>query len=391
MKTIKKIKNQMISKITKVAFLGAFICIGFTSKAQCTASFVPFDSVGYGYFWNTSIGSGLTSTWNFGDGSTGTSVGDITHLYASPGTYYVCLTVNNFTTTCTATFCDSITIAPSSTGACMGIVNASFTESETAGTINFTNVPSGSSPVYFWDFGDGTNSSVAGSTSHTYATNGTYPVCLTVYETGSGTDSCQYCTNVTVTGASPACSLTMNVVQDSSNLFNYFVYYTASTPGATTYLWDFGDGTASTLPYPSHTYLTTSPVVVCLTISDGLLCTVTSCDSITPGLMMSSTFTINAVNPLGISENENAITSLDNYPNPFSDFTTINYVINKEAHVSMNVIDLLGNTIAELENGNKASGEYTATWNPENIAEGMYLLQLKVNNNISTKKIIVNK
>ena len=80
MRLIKNIKKQMISKITKFAFLVAFICISFTSKAQCIASFMPFDSVGYGYFWNTSTGTGLTSTWSFGDGTSATGTGDITHL-----------------------------------------------------------------------------------------------------------------------------------------------------------------------------------------------------------------------------------------------------------------------------------------------------------------------
>lgn len=359
----------------------------------CNASFVPFDSLGYGYFWNTSTGTGITSTWDFGDGTTGTSTGDITHLYASPGIYYVCLTITNFLGTCTDTYCDSLVIGTGSTGACMGVVNANFTTTETAGNVTFANTPSGSSPVYFWDFGDGTNSSVVGTTSHTYTSNGTYLVCLTVYETGAGTDSCQYCNYVTVSGIGAGCSATMTVVQDSSNLYNYFVYYTTTTsPATTTYFWDFGDGTTSTLPYPSHTYATTTPVVLCLTITDGMLCTVTVCDSITPGLMMSSTFTINVINPLtmGITE-ENAIIGLENYPNPFSNSTTINYAIRKDANVAISIVDLLGNTVAELENGNKSSGEYSTTWNAEGVAEGMYLLQLKVDNDISTKKIIVNK
>ena len=141
--------------------------------------------------------------------------------------------------------------------------------------------------------------------------------------------------------------------------------------------------------YPTHTYATTTPIVLCLTISDGS-CTDTYCDSITPGLMMSSVFTINVV-PLSISENISSITSFENYPNPFSDNTTINYAINKDANVSISIVDLWGNTIAELENGNRSNGEYSTTWNAEGVAEGMYLLQLKVNNDISIKKIIVNR
>jgi hypothetical protein len=130
--------------------------------------------------------------------------------------------------------------------------------------------------------------------------------------------------------------------------------------------------------------------VLCLTIADGTGCTDTFCDSITPGMMMSSTFTINVL-PLGVTEDALTITALENYPNPFSDYTTINYTIRKDATVSISILDLLGNTVTALENGNQVSGEHTTSFYSSNIAEGMYLLQLKVDNTIKTKKIIVSK
>lgn len=362
--------------------------MSFTSKAQCTASFIPYDSVGYGYFVNTSSGSGLTCTWDFGDGTFGSGTGDITHLYSTTGTYYVCLTVTNFLATCTSTYCDSIRISSSSSGSC----NALFGSADSVTFFQFYDASTGAgSLTYFWDFGDGTNSTTVGDETHVYASAGTYLVCLTVSDT-SGSCSDTYCNYVTVMGGTlPSCYAGFSIVQDSTNLFNYFIYNYSTSSGTITYLWDFGDGSSSTLAYPSHTYATTSPVTICLTITDGASCTDTYCDSITPGMMMSSVFTINVLNPMGVSENENTITSLENYPNPFSDNTTINYAINKEATVSISVVDLLGNTIAEIVNENKASGEYSITWNSQTVSDGMYLLQLKVNNDIKTKKIIVNK
>lgn len=362
--------------------------------SSCSASFTYSpDTLGYGCTFNgISTGLGSNYYWNFGDGSTSTLQNPY-HVYPTNGYYYVCLTVTSFLdTACYSMTCQGIYMAggPGTSGACTGAVNPNFSYTSSSGTVYFNNSPSGSGPVYFWDFGDGTNSSVVGSTSHTYAANGIYLVCLTVYETGGGTDSCQYCNYVTVSGIT-GCGATMTVVQDSSNLYNYFVYYSTTTSGSATYFWNFGDGTTSTLPYPSHTYASTTPVVLCLTITDGAFCTITICDSITPGMMMSSIFTINVVNALSVSENENAITSLENYPNPLSDNTTINYTINKDANVSLVIVDLIGNVVAELESGNKTSGSYTTSWNAESVAQGMYLLQLKVNNTVSTKKIIVNR
>lgn len=366
-------------------YCSTYTVINSSSTGTCSASFMPFDSSGYGYFINTSTGTGLTSTWDFGDGTTATTSGDAIHLYPGPGTYYVCLTISDFSGTCANTYCDSITIS-SSGGTC----NAFFVSNDSLSYTQFYDYSTGSGSLnYFWDFGDGTNSTTVGDETHVYASAGTYIVCLTISDSSS---SCSdtYCSSVTV-GSSASCNASFTIVQDSTNLYNYFVYNTSTyASGTVTYLWDFGDGTTSTAAYPSHTYTSTAPVVLCLTIADSSGCTDTYCDSITPGMMMSSVFTINVV-PLGVIEQASAISSLENYPNPFSDNTTINYAINKDANVSISIIDLLGNTIAELENGNKTSGEYSTTWNAENVAEGMYLLQLKVNNDISTKKIIVNR
>jgi len=55
---------------------------------------------------------------------------------------------------------------------------SSFTYSETGGTLSFTNT-SENEENYAWSFGDGTMSSMENPT-HTYATDGSYNVCLTV-------------------------------------------------------------------------------------------------------------------------------------------------------------------------------------------------------------------
>jgi PKD repeat protein len=372
----------------------AVINTGGPATGGCSASFFASDSATSVYFYNTSSGTGLSSTWTFGDGTSGTSTGDIAHNYPAPGTYIICLTISDFLGTCSDTYCDSVTIGPGPSGACLGIVDPTYTAVDSSGTVYFSNTVSGSGPVYFWDFGDGSNSSVVGSTTHTYASNGTYWVCLTVYES-TGTDSCQYCNYVTVgPPAGGGCSAYFAVVQDTTNLYNYFVYNYASTlPGVTTYMWDFGDGTTSTAAFPTHTYTATSPVSLCLTITNsygGISCTSTYCDSITPGMMMSGPFTVNVMSPTGIEE-QNVISTLENYPNPFSDNTSISYSISKDAAVSVSVVDLLGNTVALIESGNHPAGSYTLNWNAEGTAEGMYLLQLKVNNTVSTKKLVISR
>jgi PKD repeat protein len=67
-------------------------------------------------------------------------------------------------------------------------INVTINESAQAGfsfdttncpDVSFANLSSGTSPLYFWDFGDGTGSSTTHSPSHTFGSNGLYVVELT--------------------------------------------------------------------------------------------------------------------------------------------------------------------------------------------------------------------
>ena len=358
----------------------------------CNAYFVAHDSLNYVLFENLSTGSGLTYAWTYGDGTTATAVGNAYHTYASTGTYIVCLTVSNMLG-CSSTYCDSVTIHSNGmSGACMGIVNPVFTASDSGAFGVFINSPSTPNQMYGWDFGDGSYGSTIGNTTHHYAANGTYYVCLSAFDTLT-LDSCHYCTYVNIT-AYPGCYASYYIVQDSLDSYQYNLYNTSyTTLGSPSYYWDFGDGATSTLPYPSHTYAGNGPYYLCLTIADSSAagyCTDTYCDSLAAGRSEGITVTVVAPLTTGISE-QTIATSLENYPNPFSGSTTINYTIAADAAVELNVVDLLGNKVASLENSHKAAGSYSVVWNAGDVAQGMYLLQMRANNSVSIRKIIVNK
>ena len=148
------------------------------------------------------------------------------------------------------------------------------------------------------------------------------------------------------------------------------------------YLWDFGDSTnTSNLGNPNHVYADSGIYYACLTVVDQYGNTCTYCDSVVVALQLVA----------GIKESSKVNNLLENYPNPFNGSTTINYTISKDATVELIIVDLMGNKVAVVENGNKSAGKYSTVWNAENVLNGMYLLQLTVNNQISTKKIIITK
>ena len=164
-----------------------------------------------------------------------------------------------------------------------------------------------------------------------------------------------------------------------------------------TYLWDFGDGTTSALPYPNHVYTTAGPFYLCLTVTTGssgaIVCTSNYCDSIHPGIPRSQNTTLNVIDPatVGVQEHKDVTEQLDNYPIPFTHNTTITYAIKQNSSIELSVVDLLGNKVVVIENGNKSAGTYKTNLDASNISAGIYLLQLKADNKITTKKLVITQ
>ncbi len=82
---------------------------------------------------------------------------------------------------------------------------------------------------------------------------------------------------------------------------------------------------------------------------------------------------------------------LENFPNPFNETTTIKYSIGHNTTVELSIYNLLGSKIQTIETSNKAQGNYSLEWSAAGIPEGIYLLQLKTNNELITRKIIVRQ
>ena len=80
-----------------------------------------------------------------------------------------------------------------------------------------------------------------------------------------------------------------------------------------------------------------------------------------------------------------------NYPNPFNPSTKIEYSIPQSSIVLIKVFDILGNEIATLINEKKPAGTYEITWSAEGLSSGVYFYQLKTENFIETKKMVLMK
>lgn len=135
---------------------------------------------------------------------------------------------------------------------------ADFVGVDGGGSIDFTNFSTNAWLCYAWDFGDGTTSTEI-NPSHAYATAGTYTVCLTA-SNPYGSDT--YCDDVTLALAPDAAfTYTGDPVVSFTDL-------TLNDP--TSWSWDFGDGSNSTLQNPVHTFTADATYTVCLTATNAL-------------------------------------------------------------------------------------------------------------------------
>jgi hypothetical protein len=99
------------------------------------------------------------------------------------------------------------------------------------------------------------------------------------------------------------------------------------------------------------------------------------------------------INPnVGIFDaSQNSPLTLENFPNPFSDFTTIRYSIRQKSEVIIEIYDIYGKKVALLENSKKETGTYTIDFHTKEFSNGIYICSLKSGNSSRKIKIVLNK
>lgn len=224
-------------------------------------------------FSNTSFSLGpiVTNFWNFGDGSIDTAANPV-HIYATPGTYVVCLTILSVNPQCSNTFCDTIIVPGFGTNC-----TANFFWGYMGGnTCQFTNSSSSNTTSWLWQFGDNTTST-SYSPSHTYPAPGQYTVCLIASDSiGNCADT--LCMNIIIQGGGCIAQFTYQV--DTN--YNGTVYFQGLTnnQNIVSWLWDFGNSNTSTLQNPIFQFPLLGIPYVCLTITDNTGCSATYCDTL---------------------------------------------------------------------------------------------------------------
>lgn len=323
--------------------------------ASATASFTSSSSANTVTFNNTSTGA-TSYFWDFGDGNSSNQASP-SHTYNNIGNYNVCLIADNGN--CADTTCMVIaTGCPAPT--------AIWSSSANNLTVSFTDMSLSTNSTWVWDLGDGNTTGLQNPT-HTYAAPGTYQVCLTV------TDSCgsdTSCMPVTVTCPAPASSFSFLV-----NALTTDFTSTATGTGTLSYLWDFDDaGATSTMANPSHTYPANGGTFnVCLTVTDDCG-TDSTCQTVT-------------IIGVGTPEPE-ALSMLQVFPNPNAGTFTLRGLRALDQSMHIRVTDIVGKTLHQ-QVVDAGVGEFTERVDLEDVATGLYFVQVQAGRAVRTIKIRV--
>ena len=249
----------------------------FTFANSCKDSVAVFNNT-------STISSGTIASymWNFADGSLSKD-GNPTHAYTATGNYPVSLLAisNNG---CRDSITKTITVNPRPTA------NFSFKNTCQDTAVKFTDGSSiaagGSIASYFWQFGDGSTSSLR-NPSHQYGVAGNYTVTLTVVSN----NGCAAVISQTVTVydlpepnyvAAPVCE----------NSAMTFVNTSSLGAGTMSYRWDFAGQGNSTLTNPTHTFTGFGSFNVTLTATSGKGCVKTLVKPVTVWANPIANFTV---------------------------------------------------------------------------------------------------
>jgi uncharacterized repeat protein (TIGR01451 family) len=230
-------------------------------NCNMTPNFTTRDTGTGVLFTNTSQSSnlGLTYTWDFGDGEFSRKKDPI-HYFVNPTFHNVKLKVYGWLNGSLLMCRDSITktVGNTSSNPCQKL-KVNFNYYQALNGINFEKEikhPGIGIVSYFWNFGDGTTST-ASNPVKSYINSGTYNVTLTIIgkDSLSQTNCTRSYTRTILYNGNP-CNFFKVKNNLTQNLLAVNFVNTTFIPTnfSKSYLWNFGDGTVSTLENPSKTY-----------------------------------------------------------------------------------------------------------------------------------------
>lgn len=288
----------------------------------------------------------MSYSWNFDDGSS-SNIQNAQYQYTDTGSYIVSLTVNTGICSKTTTQTIESDICPL----------ASFTTSLNNGNLEINNSAQFYNTI-FWDFGNGTTSTENLPTP-VYSVNGNYTITQIVTN--------NFCSDTLL--------LSVDVIACPTADFDFTanglnVQFTNTSTNSVLVFWNI-NGVNYSSSNPTVTFPSAGNYTVVLTVYNQNSCI----GEITRAIAVTEAEIINSIKP----NNERY---LNIYPIPASNYIFIESNENRPIE-SIKIIDLNGKLVLDYYSNSKEI-------DISNISKGIYILRIKIEDEIYFKKIIKN-
>lgn len=100
---------------------------------------------------------------------------------------------------------------------------------------------------------------------------------------------------------------------------------------------------------------------------------------------------VSTLTEVGEKEVPSVFSLAQNYPNPFNPSTTIKYGLPKNAHVTLEVFNTLGQRVAVLVDEMQEAGYYHSNLDGQSLASGVYVYKLTAGSFVESKKLVLLK
>lgn len=242
-------ENACEATISQPVAIAQLVNAGFTVQNECLGGTTQFTN------GTTTLQGEIVNNlqWDFGDATTGITSGNVSHEYAGTGTFVVTLTAVS-QNSCKDVFTDTVVIeqkvnaAFNTVNACLGVpTRFSNTSALLTGETISTLV---------WNFGDGTQGTSTGNTTHDYTSTGNFSASLIAITQNGCRD--------TVAGSVPVYELPVVSLDISGDTINDSTIYEgdemmiAVNGPATIFAWSNGGTAPSITVSDSGTFTVTA-------------------------------------------------------------------------------------------------------------------------------------
>lgn len=338
-------------------------------KPQPTADFSVSDvCVGEEASFNYT-GNNPAPSYNWDLATTTSTMENPAVAYDNPGSYDVSLTVNYYDGECVKDTMQTLAVNPVPTADFAFGKEGGVCAGEEVQFVNNTTFENGDMNTLTYDWAVGSTGLSGESPVFPFDNEGTFDVELTA----RSTEGCETTFSLTkVVNPLPVSDFTLEQTGPDE------VRLSPQDNTYPDYTWNLGDSTTVTAPSATYTYDSNGTYNITLTVEDRAGCSSTSSEEL-------------VLETVGIGDQpETASSKIEAYPNPFQNVARINYSVEQQADVQLEVYTANGQNLVTETYNDRPAGSYSFNLKADrSLPTGAtYLIRLQIGDKVYTKELI---